>query len=210
MIRRLSFDRRRLELVEAAIRVIARDGLAAASTRAIVAEAGMPLGSLHYVFGSREELIGAVIEHVTDEERIAAWIGADLVAGETSLEAILTAGLEAYLRLLEAAPNRELALLEVALHAIRHDPDAVRDQWATYHRAVGASLRYAAELAHVRWTEPVEDIARYLTTSLDGLTVTWLTDRDGAAARRHIGFLARSFAALAVPGEDRGQRRDGR
>ncbi|MCL9760414.1 TetR/AcrR family transcriptional regulator [Frankia sp. AiPa1] len=197
--RRLSLEQRRAELIDAAIRVIARDGLATASTRAITAEAGMPLGAFHYVFTSREELISAVIEQVTDEERLAAWFEANLIGEPASLTDILVAGLDAYLRLLETDPGREQALLEVAMHAVRHDQPAVRAQWATYHRAALASLDHAAELAGVRWVEPVERLARSLTASLDGLTIAWLTDRDSEAARAHIRFIARSFAALAVP-----------
>ena len=45
---------RRTALVQAALRVVARDGVAAATTRRIVAEAGMPLASFHYVFASRD------------------------------------------------------------------------------------------------------------------------------------------------------------
>ena len=61
---RLALADRRAALIGAAVRVIARSGLAAATTRAIVTEAGMPLGSFHYVFDSRDDLITAVIETV--------------------------------------------------------------------------------------------------------------------------------------------------
>ena len=53
---------RRTALVQAALRVVARDGVAAASTRRIVGEAGMPLASFHYVFESRDELMAQLIE----------------------------------------------------------------------------------------------------------------------------------------------------
>jgi AcrR family transcriptional regulator len=52
--------------------VIARDGLAAATTRAIVAEAGMPLASFHYAAPSRDELLRDVVELVVAEEDSAA------------------------------------------------------------------------------------------------------------------------------------------
>ena len=42
---------------DTALTVIARDGVHAATTRAIVAEAGMALASFHYAFRSRDELI---------------------------------------------------------------------------------------------------------------------------------------------------------
>lgn len=197
--RRLPYADRRAELVDAAIRVIAREGLSGASTRAIVAEADMPLGAFHYVFGTRDELITAVIEQITEQERLAAWIDADASASAPRLDAILERGLDAYLRLLESDPSRELVLLDVATHAIRHDPAVVERQWATYRSAAQSSLRYAAELAGTTWSQPLDEIAWSFASALDGLTLTWLTDRDGDAARRHIRFLARSFAALSDP-----------
>jgi len=196
--RRLSADQRRTELIAAAITVIARDGLAAATTRAIVSEAGMPLGAFHYIFASRDELLERVIESVTDEERLAAWLSVDDDAGD-DIRTLLSQGLDAYLRLLEADPHRELALLEVAVHAQRHNPDAARAQWRTYQRAMTASLEHAARLAGVTWTAPVDEIAHSFISALDGLTLTWLGDRDSAAARRHIDFLSTAFAALTRP-----------
>jgi AcrR family transcriptional regulator len=197
--RRLSHDQRRNELIEAAIRVIARDGLAAASTRAIVSEAGMPLGSLHYIFASREDLLRAVVEQVTDDERGAAWRRIDGAGEGTDIRTLFAQGLEAYLLLLESDPGRELALLEVALHAVRHDPATVQAQSATYRRVAVDTLRHAAAVAGIRWSVPEDRLAWSLISGLDGLTVSWLTDRDGESARDHIDFLASSFAALAVP-----------
>src|SRR5699024_6117672 len=54
---RIPVAERRGALLTAAFTVIASRGLAAASTRAIVAEAGMSLASFHYAFDSREELL---------------------------------------------------------------------------------------------------------------------------------------------------------
>jgi len=193
--RRLSVDQRRAELIDAAITVIARDGLAAATTRAIVSEAGMPLGAFHYVFASRDELLERVIESVTDEERLAAWLSVD---GD-DIRAVLSQGLDGYLRLLETDPSRELALLEVAVHAQRHNPDAARAQWSTYLRVMTASLEHAARLAGVTWNTPVDEVAHSFISALDGLTLTWLGDRDSVAARRHIDFLSVAFATLTTP-----------
>ncbi|WKK70380.1 TetR family transcriptional regulator [Rathayibacter oskolensis] len=202
--RRIPVTQRRAELVDAAIRVIARDGLAAATTRAIVAEAGMPLGAFHYSFASRDELVSAVIEQVTDSERLAAILHADHVDAQhpADIATVLTDGLEGYLALLESAPSGELALLEVALYAVRHDPDAVRTQWAVYRAASEEALAYAAGIAGVRWTRPVAELAHSLTRSLDGLTLTWLADRDSDAARAYIAFTATAFAALTTPAAD--------
>ncbi|WP_279579831.1 TetR/AcrR family transcriptional regulator [Fodinicola feengrottensis] len=68
----MSADERRQDLVAAAIRVLARDGVAKASTRAIVAEAAMPLGFFHYCFRSKQELFMQVIGTINERNRRAA------------------------------------------------------------------------------------------------------------------------------------------
>src|SRR5437867_4210974 len=52
-------DAVRDHILDAAHRVIARDGLAAASTRAIAEEAGVGAGTLYYYFDDRLELLVA-------------------------------------------------------------------------------------------------------------------------------------------------------
>lgn len=60
-------EKRRIDLVEAAARVIARVGLQQASIRAIAAEAGYsPAAPLHY-FGTREKLFEFAFEHFSKQ-----------------------------------------------------------------------------------------------------------------------------------------------
>ena len=64
-------EQRRSQLVQAAVRVISRDGVGAASTRRIAEEAGASQASLHYSFRSKEELLAAVTEYAVDATRAA-------------------------------------------------------------------------------------------------------------------------------------------
>lgn len=197
-------DRRRA-LVDAAVRVIARDGVAGATTRAVVAEAGMSLASLHYAFPSRDQLLEAVVEEVTDQERRAAEAGLLPGAGTATgtLADVLRDGLDRYVDTLVADPERELALLELALYAMRTPGHraAVVAQYAVYDESARASLTAAARATGSRWTVPLDDAARALVTITDGLTTTWLADRDTDAARRTARFAATALAALAEPAE---------
>src|SRR3981081_3095040 len=63
---RVPAGQRRQELIEAAFTVMARDGVAAASTRAITAEAGAPLSAFHYCFRSKQELLQELITTVVN------------------------------------------------------------------------------------------------------------------------------------------------
>ncbi|TFB85373.1 TetR/AcrR family transcriptional regulator [Cryobacterium algoricola] len=203
-------EQRRDELIAAATRVIARDGVTAATTRAIVAEAGMPLGSFHYIFGSRDELLAAVIDTNTEEQKFLVFtsVGAD---GDRSVEAVLRAGLDAYIDWLVADPLRELALAELALYASRTGAaGGTRTQYDVYYRSADESLRRVSELTGRAWTVNVAQLARYLVAIVDGLTTTWLADRDTEAARALAHFAAASLAvhasaeASASPGHSDG------
>lgn len=62
---------RRLALLEATLRVIARDGAAGASHRAVAAEAGAPLGSTTYYFATRDEMLVEALRHAAAQETTA-------------------------------------------------------------------------------------------------------------------------------------------
>jgi AcrR family transcriptional regulator len=60
-------DQRRVELVGATWRLIARDGLGGATMREIAAEAGFANGALKPYFSSKEQLLTFAFEHVFHE-----------------------------------------------------------------------------------------------------------------------------------------------
>lgn len=69
----------RARLIDAAVRVLARDGFAHASGRAIATEAGTVNGSIFYYFGSMDGLLAAAATALADRgiERIRAGLGGD-------------------------------------------------------------------------------------------------------------------------------------
>jgi AcrR family transcriptional regulator len=54
----------RKRIIEAAARVLARDGYAATSVKDIAAEAGVAAGLVHYYFKTKEELVAAAVAEV--------------------------------------------------------------------------------------------------------------------------------------------------
>jgi AcrR family transcriptional regulator len=179
---RLSAADRRAALVAAALRVMSRDGLAAGTTRAVVAEAGMSLASFHYAFASRDELLGELVHRVVGRELGAAtanWNPADGLAG------LLRAAASGYLEHLEREPGEEQLMLELTLLAVRH-PDLqpiAREQYRAYTAAATELLSRAAAQTGTSWRRPVPELARLLVTLVDGATTSWLVDRDTAATR---------------------------
>lgn len=199
---RTSIEDRRRDLLAAAFRVVAERGLAAASTRAIVAEAEMSLASFHYAFTSRDELIDLLIAEVVAGERTAV-VPEEL--GGKSLEQLIAEGLNGYLDHLRRDPPHEQAMLELAQFALRDRPSLARELYEQYHAIARASLDMAAEATGVHWSVDVDIVARLLVSVTDGLTLSWLVDRDDDAARTLVLIAARAVAALA----DESDRADG-
>lgn len=76
-------DRRRRELVLAAYQLISEQGLEKLRTRDIAAKVGINISTLHYYFGTKEDLIAAVVDHMTELFRT---IRAPLAPGASALQ----------------------------------------------------------------------------------------------------------------------------
>ncbi|ROR81263.1 transcriptional regulator, TetR family [Plantibacter flavus] len=204
---RISVVDRRAELISAALRVVAAEGVAAATTRAIVAEAGMSLASFHYAFASRDELLAELVAHVVEHERVVLDVGGlrtDEEAGQEhppTLEAVVHAGLERYVDLLRADPAREAAMQELSAYAMRTPglEHLALEQYRRYEELACEALALAATVSGSTWTQPVDEIARTVIAFTDGLTLGWLVRRDDAEARRLVGTVAHLVATLAEP-----------
>lgn len=192
---RIPAAERRAALVQAALRVVATQGVSAATTRAIVAEAGMSLASFHYAFASRDELMHELIAFVVAHEQAAVLPAPD---GDASLRDILRAGLQRYADHLRADPLREQAMLELTQQALRSTgmEHLAKLQYDTYFVLAATALTTAAEQTGTAWTRPVDEVARLLVVLTDGLTITWLVERDDAAAASIMDFAADALAGL--------------
>lgn len=202
---RVPAEQRRAALTEAAMRVISRDGVRAASTRAIAAEAGMSLASVHYVFDSHDAVLREVISWVIAEERAAAASPLDLPE-DVELVPLLRAGVAAYLALVQQDPGREQGMLELTHYALRHPAmaDIAHAQYEQYYELAGDLLDHVADRAGVGWTVPVAVLARWIVAFTDGLTMQWLAAPDQAAALVQIDLIADALARLSEPAEPAG------
>ncbi len=194
---RLPADQRRAALVQAALVVIARDGVHGATTRAIVAEAHMSLASFHYAYRSRDELIREVISFVVDQQEAVS--RAALVASD-DLWSTVRSALQAYFELLTEYPEREQAMFELMHYSMRSPELGTLPavQHGSYLTAARALLEVGATAVGVAWTLPIDDLARILVALTDGLTYAWLADRDDGAAGRLMDHIADTVAGFAV------------
>ncbi|MEV6796611.1 TetR family transcriptional regulator [Streptomyces sp. NPDC051320] len=115
----MSAEARREQLIEAAGRVIAREGADGATTRKIVDEAKAPLASLHYCFQNNENLLLAVFEQLSDELPVDV----DLPEGEgASPGRVIEQCLTRAMRWSVENPVRMRAMIGATLWAARAAP----------------------------------------------------------------------------------------
>jgi len=195
---RITAADRRQQLIDAAFRVMTRDGVAAASTRAIAAEASAPLASFHYVFSSKEELLREVTESLVEKMLGAAMDGLELTGDVSSS---LRHGLHNLWEVTEGTAAEQQMLFELAQHSLRTPglEDLARWQYERYFGATAQYLEAIADAAGVQWAPSVKVARRVLMSFLDGLLFGWLVDRNSKEAREAIDAFVESFATLAVP-----------
>jgi DNA-binding transcriptional regulator YbjK len=194
---RMSSVERRIELVHAALRVIEREGVHAATTRAIVAEAHMPLGSFHYAFSSRDEMMHELIAHVVETQTVAAF---STIHFGDDVRSIIRQALEAFFRTIVENPGQEQVLFELMVYSLRTPrlAELPREQWANYRSAAEELLSVIAANAGIRWIVPIADLAHMVVAITDGLTLSWLANRDPDAAATVMDIAADTFSSLAV------------
>ena len=198
---RMSAEDRRDRLVEAAIRVMTRDGVAKATTRAIASEAGMPLGVFHYAFHSKQELVTLVTETIARQSK--AEIDAAVFANGTNLDlyTVILAGLTAYFDHVVAHPHEHLVTYELTTAALREPEleDVARRQYDYYLKENEQLLQAAAELFGFEFTESVAVVTRYTLSVVDGLALNWLARGDEEEAREVLRLTARAAMTLVRP-----------
>lgn len=183
------------------MRVMEREGIAAATTRAICAEAGMTNGFFHYCFTSKQELMLEVAQQFrrrfTSMLALAEGLGGDL-------EDIVTTALATFLDDVRAHPDVHQLTYELPLYALRDaELSGIAQRCFEDNEIVAAEfLELAADIAGCEWTEPVGKLARYLAVAFDGTVLQWLMLRDDERAREHIADVARHLAAHACAGGD--------
>lgn len=191
---RMPLAQRRQQLVDAAIAVMTREGVQKATTRAITAEAETSLSVFHYCFGSKQELLDAVIKTLVST---TVNLAEESFRPGASPAEMIRAGLEAYWLHVTSHPKEHLLTYELTQYCLRKPGYAhvARDQYDHYAHALTAILEVIGSPSG----EPLEVVGRYCAALLDGLTLDWLVRRDDERARQVLERLARHIDDVFEP-----------
>jgi DNA-binding transcriptional regulator YbjK len=177
--RKRAADGRRAELVQAAARVVSRDGVAAATTRRIAEEAGLPQGLVHYWFASKDELIQEVVTSLLTQFEAAA---APAVADVEDPAGYVLSAFRAAFGVVEADdPGRQLATYELTTWALRTPRlrDVARQQYAAYRQTAAAIVAPWLAAHGQDFPASAAALAQFVAVLFDGAVLAWLADPEG-------------------------------
>ncbi|GEE00960.1 hypothetical protein nbrc107696_14060 [Gordonia spumicola] len=185
---RLSLEQRRQAAITATLRVIGTDGVEAATTRRIAAEAKMGQSSIFYAFASRDELLAAVVEHGVSEELSAmdGWLHllAEFPANDAPIEDLIRGAFESFAQNAINESARQHALIGLALYARRTEglEYLAERLYDGYYAVAEKLLDEAARISGRTFTKPTSELAPSVIAVTDGITLCWL----GTASREQV------------------------
>ncbi|GGU98380.1 hypothetical protein GCM10010182_13740 [Actinomadura cremea] len=187
---------RRPQLVEAAIDLMARKGVEAGSTRAIAAELGVAQATVHYTFGTKRDLYGAVVERLAGEmiERVCAAAPAEAAAGEEGFATSVRIMARALWTTYAERPGRFRVFDELTAIGSR-DPDireTLREHQLAMERTAAELVTGLATETGVALATDADALARFFLTGFDGLVARHLVSDDDT----HGADLDRLICAL--------------
>jgi AcrR family transcriptional regulator len=169
------------QIVAAARVVITRDGVAGTTVRAVAQEAGIPLGTLQYVFPAKQQLLRAVIEDLVEE--LASNLLSS-VSPDADLEYAIGHGIRTFWNDLVVgdAEGVQLAQYELTTYALRTAglEELARWQYERYTDVVAGWLQRAATPVDAR------RLARLMVAGIDGLILQYVANPDPDRGRDDV------------------------
>ena len=169
---------RKEQLINGTIAVLQKSGIEGVTTRSVAAEAKAPLASIHYTFGSLDDLVLAAFERLIDE--LSAWVadGLDAKAGYGSCIINIM--------------NRVTGLLEderfgVLLRDLNPTGDRrVEKLEEKYYRLAQDIMDSIADAVGHEPAIPRPQLARMTMAAIDGVVLQFAANNDIKIARSDL------------------------
>ncbi|WP_330183562.1 TetR family transcriptional regulator [Nocardia sp. NBC_01503] len=196
----MSVEERRAHLIEAAIGLAEKKGVAGVTTRDVAQAAGVSLGVVHYCFENKDQLMTELVKALSMELRDsvdaneAVW--QDVGTGKEALRKLVRSALELMWLNVEATPERQLLTYETTTYALREGEQTpaklaiAREQYTFNDSTLADIVEHAREATGTQWDIPVATLSRFTLNTIDGIVLRWLVDNDSIAAREQLDLLA--------------------
>lgn len=184
---------RREALCDAAIGVIAREGMRGLTHRAVDRAAGLPEGTTSYYFRTRLALLIGVTERLLALDLADAAAAPPVAGADLDLDTVADLATQIVTHWTGPGRERMLARYEISLESIRH-PE-LRDRFL----ATGAALRSAIGAAFAQLGAPDPHRAgRDFAAMLDGLIYDQLAGAGGPRSTDELRATIRQMLAGLV------------
>lgn len=187
------------QIVAAAMRVLRDVGVAGTTLRGVAAEAGIPLGTLHYVFPSKDLLLRAVIAAVMDD--VVDAVRADLQLDRGVAHALRQGVTNFWTTLVESDTGLQIMQYELAMYSVRSEGSGglAQLQYERYTALVTQFCAQAAQAAGERCAVDFDSLGRLALALVDGLIVQYVTNPDSERARRDLDRAVDMVVRFADP-----------
>lgn len=189
-------EARRAELLDAALAVIAEEGIAAASLRQVAERAGCSTGAVTYYFANREEMMAAVIESQFDV--FDAMLRASDESGDGKLD--IRGGLKRWLESLDASGAGGWVANFQLLSLARHEPALAavyQRRYARYRDVFASMLARGQRQGTIRKDIPAELLADQISAMGDGWMMLFPIEPDRFQKIRVQALLDATMALIA-------------
>ena len=187
MVYRPRSEGKRETILRAAIAVIAAEGVHGATTRKIAAEAGINLGTLHYHFESKEDVLASLVSYLGalySGNLDQAFPGPETLHDRIgSLMGFIWSEVQQY-------PQEQIALFDLLLYALTAGrakglPPQESPLPALYRRA----LADASDVRDGTNKADLDQLAGFLLNGFAGLLLHWLAARDDSTTEVQLALL---------------------
>ncbi|MBJ8347188.1 TetR/AcrR family transcriptional regulator [Antrihabitans sp. YC2-6] len=190
---------RETQIVTAAVQVLSAVGVPGTTLRAVATEAGIPLGTLHYVFPTKDEMLRAVIATIIDDVLVA--VQADLELDRGVAHAIRHGVASFWDKLVDGEVGLQVMQYELAMYSVRSQDSGslARLQYQRYTSLVTEFCEQAAQAAGERCAVDFETLGRLSLAMVDGLIVQYVANPDPDRARRDLNRAVDMIVLFADP-----------
>ena len=194
--------RRKTAVLEAACQVIANRGAEATRFTDVAEASGVPVSTLQYYFGSREDLLVAAFRHASATELAALAAEVEAMASPWQrIRIVVTRALQGYE---PASPDAGLLWIESWHFAIR-DPEMRRDMlrdYAGWRELIAGAVRLGAASGEFRPAVSAEQVAVLTIALVDGAGIPLALGDPGLTVASPTAGVLTAVAALAGAGAD--------
>ncbi|WP_435593423.1 TetR/AcrR family transcriptional regulator [Nocardia sp. bgisy118] len=187
------------QIVTAAIKVLSEVGVPATTLRAVAGEAGIPLGTLHYVFPTKDQLLRSVITTLIRDISDALRAELELDKG---VEHALRHGITSFWKkLVDNQVGLQIMQYELMAYSLRSEAEGslAQLQYERYSSVVTEFCEQAAQAAGERCAVGFDTLGRLALAQIDGLILQYASKPDPGRAQRDLNQALDMLVLFADP-----------